>query len=151
ERAFSSQLWANLPRETQDFLMTAEVLRAELEEYRSADPGFDFSASVLTYSKAVEVAVTTLIFEPYRAASHRHALPSTGGRTQRKSIDLLNRYLGGSTIGLGAMARCLANVGCGLRTVADNGFARFLAETAADFDALCGSGFPSRLIEYVDR
>ena len=32
------------------------------------------------YSKAIEVAITKMVFEPYRAASHRHELPSTGGR-----------------------------------------------------------------------
>jgi hypothetical protein len=150
EQLFSAPLWAALPSQAQPFLITGEVLRTELDSYHSIEPAFDFSAIVLCYSKAVEVGLMKLIFEPFRSARNWHELPTAGTALQGKSVDHLKRYLSGGHLSLGQMARCLENVGCALRTADQNGFAAWLAEIVGDFDGLCIGGLPRRLIEYVD-
>lgn len=133
---FSPDGWRRLPGRVRRYLITADVLRTELESYRSVDPDWDFSTAIVSYSQAVEAAVTDLVFDRYRNEPTFHVLPSKGTRTQRASAELLRKYVDGKHITLGQMARCLANVGCELRGNRENGFARFLQVTARDADAL---------------
>jgi len=53
--------WRALPPEAPTFLLTGDYNLRALPEH------MDFSSSVIPYSKAVEVALHRLIFEPFRA------------------------------------------------------------------------------------
>jgi hypothetical protein len=127
------------------------VPRADLEEYSSIDPSFDFAAAVHVYSRALESEVLDKLFEPLRGARHVVLPNGVQKRAGALSVDVLQRLRDeGVTPTLGSMGHCLRNVGCAMADREDNGFAQLLDELLIDRAAFC-SNFPKQLIKYTER
>jgi hypothetical protein len=141
--------WERLGERSQDLMIAAEVLRGDLEEYSSIDPGFDFATAVHAYSRAIENAVLEKLFEPLRGSDV--PLPENTGKSgPDKSLAALRRLRDGSaTPALGTMGHCLKNVGCLIFDAPDNGFAASLDQRLTDRAGFCAT-FPSELLRYAD-
>jgi hypothetical protein len=146
-------LWNELTQESQDFLVSAEVLKDELMSFAETETAIDFTPAVLAYSKSLEREMLDKIFIAFRESPFSKSLPDpTGKKSLDRSIDTLKAFLENRrNITLGDMGFCLLNVGCKLSKTKDNGFANFLQETFMNFDELCDEKkVPARIIKYTD-
>lgn len=146
-------LWDNLTQESQDFLVSAEVLKDELMSFAETETAIDFTPAVLAYSKSLEREMLDKIFITFRESSFSKSLPDpTGKKSLDRSIDTLKAFVENKrNISLGDMGFCLLNVGCKLSKAKNNGFANFLQETFMNFDKLCDEKkVPARIIKYTD-
>ena len=152
-RAIFGQFWEQLVPDCRDFLLTAEVLKDNLVSLTETDSSIDFSPAVAAYSKALEKDVLEKIFRPFLSSDNAMMVPDpTGKPDQDRSLTSLRRFVTTRRDPtLGDMAFCLLNLGCKMRLVERNGFARHLATAISDVDGFCGARrFPARLIEYVE-
>jgi hypothetical protein len=152
EKQFGSH-WAALNESARTNLMTGDVLRRDLEEYASNEPAIDFSMAVSAYSKALESALSALIFRPYHAYPEARALPDAiEDSRQHRSVVALQRFLDGTELTLGQMAFCLLNIACALRNAEPNAFARYLSERLLSLDRFCDEqAWPKRLMRYNEK
>jgi hypothetical protein len=149
EEAFGAQ-WAVLGRRSQELMIMAELLRSDLEEYSSIDPGFDFAVAVHAYSRTLENAVLEKLFEPLRDEGAQ--LPAdTADRGLNRSLAALRRLRDeNASPELGTMAFCLKNVGCGMAEAPENGFAALLDRRLTNRAVFCET-FPSELLRYTEE
>lgn len=146
------ELWDRLGDETQRFLATAEILRAELGAYSRADAEIDFSPAVSAYSKALERELLDRVFAPFIEATDLHSFPDAQGNSGvERSVSALRAFAEGQRkLSLGDMSYCLKNVACRLRAAEGNGFATYLSDQLVDVDEFCDQRrFPKHLEKYV--
>lgn len=68
-------LWESLSEQAQRQLVQAEVYRRDAELLADTEEGFEFSAAVGAYSRAVEVELLRRLFEPFRSRADAAELP----------------------------------------------------------------------------
>lgn len=145
--------WDGLGQDCRRFLETGELLHRELERFVALDPNIDFSPAVGAYSKALEVELTERIFLPFRESHLDRTLRGASDPAQERSAVVLQGFVAGTRpLGLGEMAQCLKNLGCGGRQQGPRELAAFLRETLQDLDGFCdATRFPRRLSKYVAK
>ena len=147
-----SDLWGVVGEQCRNFLMTAEVLRAELDSYSEADPTIEYSSVVAMYSKGLEIELKLKLFTSFKQSSFASQLPqSLGDKSLDRSLVTLRGFVDGSReITLGDMGFCLLNLGCKSRNMEGNGFSMFLHDRIKNFEEFCNdSQFPGKLIQYA--
>jgi hypothetical protein len=143
--------WQRLSEQAQRQLVQAEVYRRDGELLADTDDGFEFSAPVNAYSKALEGELLRSVFEPFRLREDASELPERRQGSEGTSLGVLRRFLNGKKApALGEMAYVLENVGCRLRDDKPNAFARYLRERLVDHINWCDeAGFPHRVLDYT--
>jgi hypothetical protein len=144
--------WQRLSEQARRQLVQAEVYRRDGELLAGTDEGFEFSAPVNAYSKALEGELLRSVFEPFRLREDASELPKRKqGTSEGNSLGVLRGFLNGKKApALGQMAWVLTNVGCLLRDDKPNAFARYLRERLVDNIDWCDeAGFPQRVRDYT--
>lgn len=149
-----NNLWEALGKQCRDFLITGEILRAELDSYNESDASIEYSPVVAMYSKALESEVHLKLFTSFKHSSFASHLPlSFNDKSFDRSLATLRGFVEGSReITLGDMGFCLLNLGCKCKTVEGNGFSMFLNDVIKDLNVFCDENqFPGKLIQYAQE
>jgi hypothetical protein len=146
--------WDLLDKDCRSFLITAEILRNELERHSETNNSIDFSPAVIAYSKALEKGLLIYIFEPFKNLHEAEfSIPTVKQPGLEKSVQILNDYLANRReLTLGDMAFCLKNVGCKMFNIDGNIFSKFLEKKVGDINNFNNiEKYPNRVIKYIQK
>jgi len=146
--------WDSLDRDCRSFLITAEIIRNDLENLADNNNSIDFSPAVIAYSKALERGLLIYIFESFKNSHETNiSIPTNIQSGLVKSVQILNDYLANRReLTLGDMAFCLKNVGCKMANINSNIFSKFLETKVGDINNFCNiEKYPGRVIKYVQE
>ena len=141
-RAEIGAAWAQLGPQAQSSLLQGDRLRLDTKRFAEATgiPG-DFALPVFAYCRTLEVELYRRIFLPFKdfEGPTRNGWNSGAGD---RSAEILEQFqTAGRPLGMGQMAACLANLGCGEAGVR-HVLASFLRGHLVDATEFCASRYP---------
>ncbi len=141
-RAEIGVAWAQLSPQAQSSLLQGDRLRLDTKRFAEATgiPG-DFALPVFAYCRTLEIELYRRIFLPFKdfEGPTRNGWKSEDGE---RSAEMLEQFqTAGRPLGMGQMAACLANLGCGEAGVR-HVLASFLRGHLVDATEFCASRYP---------
>lgn len=134
--------WVQLSPQAQSSLLQGDRLRLDIKRFAEATgiPG-DFALPVFAYCRALEIELYRRIFLPFKNFKG----PTRNGSSNPAddhSAEILEQFqTAGRPLGMGQMATCLANLGCGESGVR-HVLASFLRGHLVDATEFCASRYP---------
>lgn len=147
ERSLAEELgtaWAALHPHSRSSLIQGEGLRRDMKR-RAILTGeeCDFALVVIAYCRALELELHRRIFIPFKQHEAADGFKAQWADADvRKSADLLERFRSqDAPLGLGQMAACLGNLGCG-EAGGRHTLASFLRSHLSDATEFCAGRYP---------
>ncbi len=141
-RAEIGAAWAQLSPQAQSSLLQGDRLRLDTKRFAEATgfPG-DFALPVFAYCRSLEIELHRRIFLPFKDFGG----PTRAGRKSEdgeRSAEILEQFqTADRPLGMGQMAACLGNLGCG-EAGARHVLASFLRGHLVDATEFCASRYP---------
>lgn len=144
EGELGTDCWSELGSQAQSSLAQADRLREQIAQFSDIAGEEDFALAVFAYCRALEMELYRRIFEPFKKVD-----PDAGSdwmsERDKRSADLILRFQRGETgLGMGQMAMCLGNLGCG-ESGTRHILAKFLRQRLSDSTEFCAGRYPRSL------